>query len=206
MTVTQIADGRGVKKHIHIDGEYSFTVDNDFLSMSGIYVGLQLDDEYIEKLKADYQLYRTKKRALDLLSRRSHSAYELKTKLKQRSSEEDASAAVQRMEELGYIDDRSFAENYARELWERKFFARSRIKRELFAKGVSSDIADDVIEGFDDDEKERIRLIISKKYVLKLRDEKGRNSVFSQLARLGYSYSDIRSVMSEYSDIDFFEG
>ena len=205
MTVTKIADGRGKKKHIHIDDEYAFTLNEDFLFMTSLSVGSEITQDEIDKIKSDYDAFCTKHRAMDLLSRRSHSAKELESKLMRKTSKENARSAVEKMQELGFIDDESFATSYANELWARKFFSRSRIKRELLFKGVDSEIADIAVAELDGDERERIRTLIEKKYMSRMMDEKGRNSLFSLLVRLGYSYSDIRSVMNEFKDIEFYE-
>ena len=205
MTVTKIADGRGKKKHIHIDDEYAFTLNEDFLFMTPISVGSELTQDEIDKIKSDYDAFRTKHRAMDLLSRRSHSAKELEVKLMRKTSKENAQSAVEKMQELGFIDDESFAISYANELWTRKHFSRSRIRRELLLKGVDSEVADVAVAELDGDERERIRTLIDKKYLSRMSDEKGRNSLFSLLVRLGYSYSDIRSVMGEFKDLEFYE-
>lgn len=205
MTVTKIADGRGKKKHIHIDDEYAFTLNEDFLFMTTLSVGSELTQDEIDKIKSDYDAFRTKHRAMDLLSRRSHSAKELEVKLMRKTSKENAQSAVEKMQELGFIDDESFAISYANELWTRKHFSRSRIRRELLLKGVDSEVADVAVAELDGDERERIRTLIDKKYLSRMSDEKGRNSLFSLLVRLGYSYSDIRSVMGEFKDLEFYE-
>lgn len=205
MTVTKIADGRGKKKHIHIDDEYAFTINEDFLFMTTLSVGSELTQDEIDKIKSDYDAFRTKHRAMDLLSRRSHSAKELEVKLMRKTSKENAQSAVEKMQELGFIDDESFAISYANELWTRKYFSRSRIRRELLLKGVDSEIADIAVAELDGDERERIRTLIEKKYMQRMADEKGRNSLFSLLVRLGYSYSDIRSIMSEFKGLEFYE-
>ncbi|MBR5773935.1 MAG: regulatory protein RecX, partial [Clostridia bacterium] len=126
-------------------------------------------------------------------------------KLMRKTSKENARSAVEKMEELGFIDDESYARTYAEELWTRRHFARSRIRHELLSKGVDREIADNVIAELDGDERERIRIVIEKKYLSRMATEKGRNTLFSLLVRLGYTYSDIRSVMNEFKDIEFYE-
>jgi regulatory protein len=205
MTVTKIADGRGKKKHIHIDDEYAFTLNEDFLFMTSLSVGAELTQDEVDKIKSDYDAFCAKHRAMDLLSRRSHSARELEGKLMRRTNKENARSAVQKMQELGLIDDESYARTYAEELWSRKWFARSRVRRELLSKGVDGEIADNVVDQLDGDERERLRTLIEKKYLSRMSDEKGRNSLFSLLVRLGYGYSDIRGVMNEFKDIEFYE-
>ena len=205
MTVTKIADGRGVKKHIYLDGEYSFTLDVEYLIKSGVFVGDELDDTDVEIIKDGYKTHCAEKRARNLLSRRSHSSKELKTKLMSKTDAENADAVVEKMKDYGYVNDERYAEIYANELWERKLFSPSRIKRELISKGVDSEIAEAAAMEYDCDEKERIHQIIESKYVLKTKTEKGRKNLFALLIRLGYGYSNVRSVLSEYTDEEYYE-
>ena len=76
--------GRGEKMHLHIDGEYFLTVDNGYLAELGIYNGMDVDCEDIEKLRVNIGARRAYNKAVDLLSRRDHSRKELLDKLRQK--------------------------------------------------------------------------------------------------------------------------
>jgi regulatory protein len=85
---------------------------------------------------------------LNLLAFRAHSRAELRRKLDRRGyGEEEAAAAVQRLVELGYLDDRSFAEGHVRR--RSGSLGPLALSRELAARGVDRDVAEDALEGFD---------------------------------------------------------
>lgn len=87
--------------------------------------------------QVDNHCFRT---ALRILGRRDHSATELAEKLKGRgfsqSVIEPVIAACRRMD---YIDDRKFAENFARTLRE-KGFGALRVAQKLRSKGVNEEL------------------------------------------------------------------
>ena len=80
---------------------------------------------------------------------------------------------------------------------ERKKFGPSRVRSELFSKGIDREIIDNVIESLEFDRTSSIIEIIEKKYSSCLDDEKGKRRMISGLMRLGYTYGDIRAALSE---------
>ena len=50
------------------------------------------------------------------------------------------------MEELGLVDDRRFAQDYARELFARKGFGPRRVAQELRRKGIAQELVDELLE------------------------------------------------------------
>ena len=85
---------------------------------------------------------------LRLLGRRAHSRVELRRKLDRRGYTADQTeAALARLDELGYLDDRSFAEA----LVKRRGAIRGplALSAELAARGVDRTHADTALAGFD---------------------------------------------------------
>lgn len=77
----------------------------------------------------------------DALSRRDHTAYELRRKLLRHGhGEQAAEEAIATLKDEGYISDAQFAERYARRAVERGRGQR-RVVQELQAKGIDSDVA-----------------------------------------------------------------
>lgn len=197
--------GKGKKIHILIDGEYVFTTDDEFWFTSGMKSGAKIDEEEFEEFKgrADYRLGMNK--AIDLLSRRDYSYAELSRKLCEKVPPETAAQVMERVEELGLIDDEDYAEKMAEYYQQSKGMGKKGIKNQLYRRGIDGDVIERALEKLDGDEKMSAVALIRKKYYNNLKDEKGRKRVFSALVRLGYSYSDIKSAMSECAqDIDFY--
>lgn len=190
--------GKANKMHISINGEYKLTVDADFWFSCGYISGDEIDEEQFRQLSASIMNRRCFNRALDILSRRDHSEKELFIKLSRADGEHAAASTVQRVKELGLIDDERFAQAFARELAERKGKSRRAIKAELMLKGIDSETAENALATLTLDECDKISILLNGKYRRRLVDEKGRKQVINALLRLGYSYGDIRSAMHEF--------
>ena len=201
--------GKGTKIHIHIDGEYLLTVDEDFWLSSGFISGDEIDDGDLAAFKEAAGSRLAFNSAMFSLDLRDHSEREMRNKLSRKFDENSVNEAVEKLVDLGLLNDRRYAENLIRELFERKKYGKNRVRNELFRRGIASDIINDVIEDYenenDTDNVKTIVDIIRKKYYNKLVDEKSRQKVVAALVRLGFSFSDIRQAMSEFSSDEIFE-
>ncbi len=201
--------GRKDKIHIYIDGEYLLTVDDNFWFSSGYISGDEINEEELTAFEEAAGSRRAFNSALNSLDYRDHSEREIRTKLLRKHDAEYVDEAVEKLLELNLINDERYAENYARELFEHKKFGKMRIGAELRAKGISADIANEAVEALFDEEDpdniQRIVDIIDKRYYNRMNDEVGRKKVFSALQRMGYSFSDIREAMTEFSDDEYYE-
>ena len=136
-----------------------------------------------------------------LISYRDHSKKELTDKIKRTCDEESAEKAVERMEELGLVNDEAYAQRYAKKLLFSKHMSKNAAIYELSRKGIDKELAEEILENTEVDERNQIRQVIDKKY-RNLSDEKIRRRAVSALQRLGYRWDDIRSVLEEYSEED----
>lgn len=199
-----VKSGRGDKMHLHIDGEYFISVDSGYLAELGVYNGMDVSCDDIEKLRADIGVRRAYNKAVDLLSRRDHSKKELIEKLRQKGHGEFACDAVDKLSEYGYIDDRRFAFVFAEELIRLKSYGKKRIEQELYRKGVNRDIICEVLSECEFPA-EKLAELIERKYSRYLNDEKGVNKTVNALLRLGYSYAEIRDAIKEITNREDFE-
>ena len=201
--------GKGTKIHIHIDGEYLLTVDEDFWFSSGYVSGDEIDDGGLVAFKEAAGSRLAFNSAMYSLDMRDHSEKEIRQKLSRKYDEQSVDSAVEKLLDLGLVNDRRYAELLSRELFERKKYGKSRVKNELFRKGIASDVINEVIDAYEEenepDNVQRIVDIIEKKYYNKLLDEKSRQKVIAALVRLGYSFSDIRQAMSRFSSDEYYE-
>ena len=201
--------GRGTKIHIHIDGEYLLTVDEDFWFSSGYVSGDEIDDGNLVAFREAAGSRLAFNSAMFSLDMRDHSEREIRQKLMRKYDEQSVDSAVEKLIDLGLVNDRRYAELLTRELFERKKYGKNRVRSELYRKGIASDIVNEVLDEYENenepDNVQTIVDIIRKKYYNKLVDEKSRQKVVAALVRLGYSFSDIRQAMREFSSDEFYE-
>ena len=201
MKITDIRPRRKGLSAVYIDGEYALSLDTQTLLEHRIDIGREFDDEELHDLIESSNERRAKEKALWLISYRSHSKKELRDKISRTCDRQSAEKAVERMEELGLVNDRDYAERCAQTLIFTKHMSKTAASYELARKGIDRELADEILEGIDVDEREQIREVIDKKY-RNLNDEKIKRRAFSALQRLGYRFDDIRAVLEEYTEED----
>ena len=141
---------------------------------------------------------RAKEKALYLLEYRSHSKKELADKISRTTSREAAEAAVEKMEELGLMNDEAYARQLAGTLLEKKGYGLRRARQELLQKGIDRELVEELLEELAPDPEEKLREIVERKYRNQLGDEKGYRRTVAALQRLGYGWEDIKTVLAEF--------
>src|SRR6202034_1248138 len=85
--------------------------------------------------------------AVKCLGARAYSTGDLKSKLRMRAANPaDADATIDRLKEIGYLDDQRFAEGYAAARVENEGFGRMRVLNDLRARRVSGEMAEQAVE------------------------------------------------------------
>lgn len=202
MQITAIEPRRKGLCALYIDGEFAVKLDAEVLLSHRFDVGREISDEQLRECIIDSDNKRCKDKAMWLISYRDHSRSELTEKLRRDYPAECAEAAVSRLEELGLVDDSRYARRLAADLMNIKRLSERGIRQKLREKGIDRDLIDEVIGELPIDERLQLLEIIEKKYARSLSDEKTRRRAADALARMGYSYSDIKSAMAEYIETD----
>lgn len=196
-------NGRGKKIHILIDDEYQITTDVDFWSQNYINDGTDIDEEQWQELVDAINYSKAVNKCYDLLSRRDHSVKELRQKLLRTVDPDNADKAIEKMLDLGYLDDEKYARTLFRHLYDNKKMSLNFIKREMYMKGIDSFIIEDVLCENEVDNVANIVELINSKYAGKLQGENGKQKVMASLARKGFSYSDIKSAFYRIENEDY---
>lgn len=114
---------------------------------------------------------------------------------------DDAAAAVlDRLEEVGLVDDHAFAQDWVASRQQRRHLSKSALRRELQAKGVDREHLDEALARVDsDDELAAARTLAAKKAAAMqglepmVRDRR----LAGALARRGFGSGIIRTVLGE---------
>ena len=203
MTITDIKKGRKYLSAIYIDGELAVHLDTRVVLEENIRAGKEITDERLKELIDISNVRRAKEKALWLISYRDHSKKELVQKIAKTADKESAEIAVDRMEELGLVNDEKYARRYLDQLINIKHLSKNAAKYKLLEKGIDRNLIDEILCETETDPQEHIRAIIERKYLKNLSDEKCKRRCFAGLQRMGYSYSDINSVLQEYIEDEY---
>lgn len=204
-----VKEGKANKIHIYVDEEYRATVDSDYWYSEKYRNLKEINEEELTELLDSVSFRRAYNKGLDFLSRRPFGTKELIKKLCEKGHEKEASQkACERLIELGLLNDEEYARILANDLLERKSYSIKRIKQELAFRGIDREIVENTVDSLDNDPQKSIIMLVKKKYINKLNDEKGKKRTVDALLRLGYSYSDIKNALntiSEFDGEDFYE-
>lgn len=203
MVITNIVPKRQKLSAIYIDGEFALKLDTEIIIASKFTIGSEIDDDELKDLIEQSNLKRSKEKALWLLSYRDHSKQELQTKLAKDSDSLSAQKAVERMEELGLINDEKYARRYADELINVKHLSTKGALYKLTQKGIDKNLAQEILNEFDVDPQEHIRIIVDKKYKKDILTDKGKRKAVAGLQRMGYNWNDINSVLKDYFEDEY---
>lgn len=197
MKVTALKQMKKAITAVSFEDGSELLLDSELVIIENIKVGSYVDD--LQKLEylSDYK--RAKSRALWYLSRGDLSEKALYDKLLRGGFSEKASRdAVERMKELGLVNDEAYAARMAEYLMSSGVSKRE-AEYKLISRGIPRDIAHSLCDS-DEDECSKIKYLLEHKYANKLKDEESVKKVFAALIRKGFSYSDVKSAMKEYSE------
>lgn len=191
------------KKHLtrlRFDNGAELLVDSDICNIMALRPGFTLDEEEIERLKHDSDYARAKSRALWYLDRGDYTEKAMLEKLQKAGFDGQAcNEVIDRLKDLGLIDDSRFAERFA-EQCARCNISRREAAFKMRMKGLPADLIDEALDGTGVDEKEQIAALIKKKYRTKLQSENGVQKVYAALIRRGFSFEAVRRCLKEYSE------
>ena len=196
--------GNGNKIHVYIDNEYVLTVYDDYWFQNGFKDGETITEEELASLKEEAGFRLAYEKGLDYLTRRSYARKELFYKLKTKYGDEASERAIEKLSYFGYLNDEEFAKMYSKYLFETKKFDVRRISTELKLKGIDREIIENVTKTLDNEPIQRIIEMLSIKFSNGFKDEKTKKRFIAKLQRMGYSWSDIKSALSE-SGIDIID-
>lgn len=185
--------GRGKKVHLLLDDEYIITTDIDFWAENYIADGTDISEADWKELSAKINFCKAYNKCADFLSRRDHSAKELKDKLLKTVDAASADKAVEKYIEMGYINDEKYAVSLSKYLLETKNYSENHVRQELYKRGINQDIINDVLSENEIDAADSVIRIINKSYISKLKTDGGREKVIAALMRKGFNYSDIKT-------------
>ena len=137
-------------------------------------------------------------KGIELLSRRMMSEKELKRKLTEKGADEAAAEyCALRLTDMGFLDDERYAAAVARH-YSKKGYGAGRVRAELGKRGIPRDLWDDALEEMVSADGKLDAFLRSR-----LTDPSDRaqvQKVSAALYRRGYSWDQIRSALSRYSE------
>lgn len=201
MTVNEVKQSHGERYYVvFADGSIVKTTLNIVLDFH-IKSGDTLSDElYLQFISAS-SLARAKMRSLNIIGARSMSEKELRDRLVEKGeTPENAEACAEWCVSLGYLDDTKYGAMIVRH-YAAKGYGASRIKNELYRRGVPRDLWEDSLLELPEQSGTVDKLLRSR---LKGEvDQKSIKRASDALMRRGFSWDEIKSALNRYkSELD----
>lgn len=180
---------------LYVDGKYSFSLSESELMKSGIRIGREYTEAELEELLQTAVLDKANMRALDYLSRRPRSEWELRDYLKRKDYDSPTiDTILNKLSDYGYIDDVKFAQAWINSRRMLKPTSLRRLRQELMQKHVSKENIEAALETDEGDERAALKELVTKKQQqTRYQDEQ---KLIAYLLRQGFNYADIKLVLA----------
>ena len=197
--------------NVSIDGKYRFSLDISQITDLGVKVGRELDEAELAELETEGLFGKLYARALEYSLLRPHSVREVRdylyhktltTKYKTKNGEIKerqgysptlTTRVLQKLQQKNYVDDEKFARWWIETRHQNQGSSLRKLRSELAAKGVSSNIIEGVISQTDRTDDDEITKMIAKKRQ-KYTDE---HKLMQYLVRQGFSYQQVRDALDK---------
>lgn len=185
---------------IFIDDTFSFGISEETNFKLGLCVGMEITDEFINEILMEEEGHKVLDSALNFLSYRARSEKELYKRLKQKEYPNNLILqTIDYCKERGYLDDKEFALSFIRDKTNINKYGPKKIRYELYKKGVSQDIIDEVLVPDKNEEYDRA-LELGLKKISKYKND-NRDAIYRKLGgflqRKGYSHDIVYKVLRE---------
>jgi regulatory protein len=151
-------------------------------------------------MSSEEELKQARALAYRYLSHRDRSARETADHLKKKGFEEAVvQETLRHLKEANYLDDRRFAEHWARTRAENRQFGKYRLRQELIGKGLTQNLIDETLDTLFETVKEidLARAVVEKKLpsMQDLDPDKRKNRLVGLLQRKGFSLDIVYKVL-----------
>jgi regulatory protein len=200
--------------NIYIDGEYAASLGAEACAVFGIRAGAEIaPDKLHDAVREDNRRYAFDS-AIAMLARKRYARAEIVSRLTEKGIDSDAiDTAIDMLAGYGYIDDAAYANDYVESAITAGRYGRKVVAYKLRQKGVDDDIVDSAMAAYTDD----IEHDIAARQVSALRAQHtgghsaeaglrrglqndARQKIYATLARRGFSYDIISSLLAGDND------
>jgi regulatory protein len=185
--------------NVYLDGEYVLALPE--IEAARLKIGQWLDDSEISALREVDEGEQAHQVALNLLSYRPRSSEEIRRNLEGKDfSEQAIETALQRLENVGLVDDLEFARYWVEQRRDFKPRGAAMLQHELRQKGISRQIIDQVLLTIDEEDlaDRAARAWLERKRNLDPEDAK--RKLYGYLVRRGFAYSVVRETLKRLED------
>lgn len=186
---------------VKLEASSLLRVTEEELLRFGLRPGMELDEAQLKEIQASVKASSAKAAAANMIGSRALSKQELQRRLVRKGAQEaDARAAADWLEDIGAVNDAAYAAALVRH-YGGKGYGAARVKEELRHRGVPRELWDEALEELPESA-EILDALIQKKCRGDLSDPKELKRVSDGLLRRGFSWSEVRSALRRYAELE----
>jgi regulatory protein len=202
LVITSVEKNRKHKDRlsVFVDGSFAFTIsEEDYLSLN-LYEKSEITEETIEYIKSTVNFRDARSKAVRYLTLKIRTEKEVQDKLKDEGFDRECiSRVINELKAIGYINNQLYAQKYVFDRSKLKPMSKRMMKQELLSKGVSEEIADEVLSDWKAEDSDVARNLVKRRLgKYDLSDEKILRKAYMFLAHRGFTRDIIREVLREF--------
>lgn len=177
--------------NIHIDHEYFCSLDDETIYYMKLKEGMEVDTELLMEASKKSSYKKALNYTLNILSKSSKTKQELIKKMTEKEYNEDTIAAViAKVNDLGYINDKQYIENFIRNKADTSQGLNKRtLQNKMIQKGLDKELIQQSLENSDIDEYQNAVQIAEKKLRnLKGNEREKKSKLYAYLINKGFDY------------------
>lgn len=209
MIITDVIELNKKKYKIYVDHEFAFVLYKGEFHKYRLKKDAVITEEVYRELTQEVLPKRAKLRAMHLLTQRPYTEQKLREKLMEGLySPESTEAAIAYVKSFGYLNDKSYAEDYI--TYHISTQSRRVMEQKLLSKGINAKIIAECMEEVGtqecmDAEQQQIRQLFFKKYKGCFpADNNERAKMINFFARKGYSVTSVKHALDGISLDDLY--
>jgi regulatory protein len=206
----QITDIQVQKKYpsrrsIFLDGRFFCGVSEDVAVKFHLERGMEIDEDELKELLYEEELSKAKSYVYRILARRMYTIKEIRDKLVEREYvEKIIEDVIATLERYGYLNDRTYAEEWIESRMRSKPKGKIALKRELERKGIDRSIIEDALsQAFDQSKEAEMALDLARRKVRSYNADDpvaAKRKLQSFLIRRGFDFETVKDVIEQVID------
>ncbi|MGB3101733.1 MAG: recombination regulator RecX [Psychrobacillus psychrotolerans] len=188
--------------NLYLDEKYAFSLDEAVLIKYQLSKGKVIEEFTLDEIVFDDEVRKAFNKAINFLSYRMRSEYEVKQKLLQNEyGEAVILEAIRKLYEYGFLNDESFTKALVETQKKNSKKGPTAIRQELKKKGIDKDLQEKVLGNYSEEEQVDIARTLAEKIINQNQDKTPRQikqKVQDTLQRKGYNFSIITQALSTF--------
>jgi regulatory protein len=206
----QITDIQVQKKYpsrrsIFLDGKFFCGVSEDVAARFHLERGMEIDEDKLKELLYEEELSKAKSYVYGILARRMYTTREIRDKLVEREYvDKIIEDVIATLERYGYLNDRTYAQEWIESRMRSKPKGKIALKRELERKGIDRSIIEEALsQAFDQSKESEMALDLARRKARSYNADDpvaAKRKLQSFLIRRGFDFETVKDVIEQVID------